>query len=86
MFLVVVIVYVIINFLIFVFLYMYFENNRFWRYFISDLNFEVFNLVLFLLRIYFINNIVNFFIYGYFDLIFRKEVKVICVSIIVKLK
>lgn len=86
MFLVVVIVYAITNLPTFVFLYTYFENNRFRRYFISDSNFEVFNLVLSLPRIHLINNIVNPFIYGYFDLTFRKEVKAICASIIVKPK
>uniref|UniRef100_A0A8W8JI99 G-protein coupled receptors family 1 profile domain-containing protein n=2 Tax=Magallana gigas TaxID=29159 RepID=A0A8W8JI99_MAGGI len=57
MFLVVVIVYAITNLPTFVFLYTYFENNRFRRYFISDSSFEVFNLVLSLPRIHLINNI-----------------------------
>lgn len=81
MFLVVVIVYAITNLPTFIFLYAYFENNHFRRYVIGDAHFEVFNLILSLPRIHLINNIVNPFIYGYFDLTFRKEVKAICFSI-----
>ncbi|XP_062612642.1 tachykinin-like peptides receptor 99D [Saccostrea cucullata] len=86
MFLVVVIVYAITNLPTFIFLYAYMESRRFRRYFIGDSDFEVYNLVLSLPRIHLINNIVNPFIYGYFDLTFRREVKAICNSIIMKPK
>lgn len=86
MFLVVVIVYALTNLPTFIFLYAYMESTRFRKYFISDSDFESYNLILSLPRIHLINNIVNPFLYGYFDLTFRKEVKAICFSIFVKPK
>jgi hypothetical protein len=86
MFLVVVIVYAVTNLPTFIFLYSYMESTKFRRYFIGDSDFESYNLILSLPRIHLINNIVNPFLYGYFDLTFRREVKAICVSIFIKPK
>ena len=84
MFLIIVIIYAITNIPAFVFLYLFMENETFRLYFTMRSDFEVHNLILCFVRVHLINNIVNPFIYGYFDLTFRKEVKVLCYSVIVK--
>jgi hypothetical protein len=77
MFLLVVIVYVVTKLPMMIFLYAYMESKRFRQYIISESDFEIYNLLLLLPRLQLINNIANPFLYGYFDLAFRREVKAI---------
>jgi hypothetical protein len=61
------IIYAITKFTTLIFVYVYFESASFWRYNL-DSDTEMFNMFLSLRRIHLINNIVNPFLYGYFDL------------------
>ena len=84
MFVVIVIIYAVTNIPTFIFLYLFMESKAFRLYFTLKSGFEEYNLLLCLVRIHLINNIVNPFIYGYFDFAFKKEVKRICYSVVIK--
>ncbi|KAK3095700.1 hypothetical protein FSP39_017801 [Pinctada imbricata] len=84
MFVVIVIIYAVTNVPTFIFLYMFMESKSFQRYFTLHAHFEEYNLILVLVRVHLINNIINPYIYGYFDFAFRREVKRICYSILLK--
>lgn len=67
----IVLIYVLLNVFFLVLIVSWKDDFEFWI--VS--NDVIMNIFIILRRLFFVNNIVNFFLYGYFDLIFRYKVK-----------
>lgn len=67
----IVLIYVLLNVFFLVLIVSWKDDFEFWI--VS--NDVIMNIFIILRRLFFVNNIVNFFLYGYFDLIFRCKVK-----------